>query len=45
MADEFECFCGDVLVSRDELIQHNVDAHEMDGAESRRRVLQKYPEA
>ena len=44
MAD-YECFCGDAFDSRDELIDHNVEEHDMSREESRRRVLEKYPEA
>jgi len=40
---EFECFCGDMFGSREELIQHNVDAHDMSERESREKVMQKYP--
>ena len=40
---EFECFCGDTFSSRDDLIQHNVDEHDMSMGESRRKVMEKYP--
>jgi hypothetical protein len=42
MAD-FACFCGDAFETRDELIQHNVDVHDMSETESESRVLEKYP--
>jgi hypothetical protein len=40
---EFECFCGDTFDTRDQLIQHNVDGHEMSRDESMRAVMDKYP--
>jgi hypothetical protein len=43
MAD-YECFCGEGFESRDDLIQHNVEEHDMSEGESRRRVMEKYPE-
>jgi hypothetical protein len=44
MAD-FECFCGESFGDREELIQHNVDQHQMTMDESRQKVLDKYPAA
>ena len=41
--NDFECFCGDTFGSREELIQHNVDAHDMSQNESRQKVMEKYP--
>lgn len=43
MEMRYECFCGDRFGSREELIDHNVDAHGMSEAESRRKVIEKYP--
>ncbi|GEM_PF-4360565 len=40
---EFECFCGDAFETREELILHNVEEHDMSQDESRRRVMEKYP--
>lgn len=40
---DFECFCGDRFETREGLIRHNVDAHQMEPEESRRSVLEKYP--
>lgn len=39
----FECFCGDAFGSRGDLIEHNVDQHEMSMDESRQKVMEKYP--
>ena len=39
----FECFCGDTFDTRQELVDHNVQAHGMERAESVRRVDEKYP--
>lgn len=41
---DFECFCGGAFASREQLIQHNVHQHDMDENESRRLVMEKYPE-
>lgn len=41
---QFQCFCGESFADREMLVQHNVDEHAMGEAESRRRVLEKYPE-
>jgi hypothetical protein len=41
--DEFECFCGDTFDTREELIQHNVEEHDMSPDESRQKVIEKYP--
>ncbi|HUR69158.1 MAG TPA: hypothetical protein VM370_07915 [Candidatus Thermoplasmatota archaeon] len=40
----YECFCGDTFTSREELIDHNVQRHEMTQGDSRRAVFDKYPE-
>lgn len=42
---EFECFCGDAFASRNDLMQHNVEEHNMPMSESRQKVLEKYPES
>lgn len=41
----YECFCGDAFDSREALIDHNVEEHDMNEGESRRRVMDKYPES
>ena len=41
--NSFECFCGDTFGSLDDLIQHNVNEHDMSPDESRRKVMEKYP--
>lgn len=40
---EYACFCGDSFPSREALIDHNIQAHQMSEAESRKRVSEKYP--
>ena len=43
MQGDFQCFCGDRFETRDQLIDHNVQAHAWSREESRRRVMEKYP--
>lgn len=45
MPGDYACFCGHTFGSRDELIDHNVEAHGWDEHDSRTAVLKKYPEA
>ncbi|MEA3201373.1 MAG: hypothetical protein QOE90_2801 [Thermoplasmata archaeon] len=40
---DFECFCGEGFETRDDLIQHNVQEHDMSETESESRVMEKYP--
>lgn len=40
----YECFCGDSFELREELIDHNVTDHGWNVGESRRAVMEKYPE-
>ena len=42
--NDYQCFCGDSFSSREDLIAHNIEAHDMNEGESRRSVLEKYPE-
>ncbi|HVM45601.1 MAG TPA: hypothetical protein VM582_06665 [Candidatus Thermoplasmatota archaeon] len=42
--NSYECFCGDGFGTREDLIQHNVSRHGWNEGESRRKVLEKYPE-
>ena len=39
----FQCFCGETVGVREELVEHNISAHEMVEDESRRAVDEKYP--
>lgn len=41
---QYECFCGAAFGRSDDLIQHNVQEHEMAQEESARRVMEKYPQ-
>ena len=43
--NSYECFCGTGFGHREELISHNVKDHGWNEGESRRSVLEKYPEA
>ena len=40
----YECFCGEAFEHREDLIEHNVGAHDWNVGESRRAVMAKYPE-
>ena len=40
----YSCFCGDGFDRREDLIEHNVGAHGWNVGESRRAVMEKYPE-
>lgn len=40
----YECFCGDRFDFREQLIDHNVELHDQDIGESRRAVMEKYPQ-
>ncbi|HET6404089.1 MAG TPA: hypothetical protein VFH78_05540 [Candidatus Thermoplasmatota archaeon] len=40
----YECFCGDGFDSREQLMSHNVSSHGMGEGDSRRAVIEKYPE-
>jgi hypothetical protein len=40
----YECFCGDDFQAREDLIEHNVSSHGWSIGDSRRAVLDKYPE-
>jgi hypothetical protein len=40
----YACSCGDAFDGREALIDHNVSAHAWDLGDSRRAVMEKYPE-
>lgn len=40
----YDCFCGGGFESREALIGHNVSEHGWNEGDSRRAVMEKYPE-
>lgn len=40
----YECFCGETFPDREALIAHNVTNHGWDQGDSRRAVMEKYPD-
>lgn len=41
----YACFCGDAFEHREALIAHNVQDHGWNEGDSRRAVMEKYPDA
>lgn len=44
-SSSFECFCGQQFDGREDLVQHNVENHDMNEQASREAVDEKYPRA
>lgn len=45
MERTYDCFCGDTFDTREALIAHNVSDHGWSEGDSRRAVMEKYPES